>query len=82
MAKILLKLVADAGGAVALRGGALEEAGLRRVNDPRRGDCLVIRMASVEIGAIHLGDQVAARLQRGVIEVRTSLVEILGAWRA
>lgn len=85
-------IVAAAGGAVPLLGGALTGAGLMRVSAPMRGDCVVVGFAGVEIGGIWLGGMIsstattqasrgraALRMVNGVAEVRAP---VLAAWRA
>jgi hypothetical protein len=72
-------IVAAAGGAVMLLGGALTGAGLMRVSAPLRGDCVVVRFAGVEIGGIWLGRRAALRMVNGATEVRAP---VLAAWRA
>jgi hypothetical protein len=75
-----LGIVADAGGAVPLLGGALISARFVPVDNPGRGDALVV-LAGHEVGAIHLGQRIAMRLPRGMTEIRTDLVRIVSAWR-
>ncbi len=51
---------------------------------PERGDVVALGTGDPdvpEVGAICTGDMVAARLERGVVEVVIRLVEIKGVWR-
>lgn len=57
-------------------------AGLIPTDTPRRGDVVALAPGSDEqhVGALCTGDGIAARLERGVIEVNIRFVRILGAW--
>lgn len=52
--------------------------------EPRRGDIvgMVTDQADYVIPALFTGDGVAAKIERGVVEMRAGLVEWRGAWRA
>jgi hypothetical protein len=77
-----LAIVAKAGGAVRLLGGALETGGFRRVQLVERGDPIVGRVLGREIGGIWLGGGRAAfRAGTGLLEVRFNEQGVLGAWR-
>lgn len=62
--------------------GFAAQAGLTPVAAPCRGDVVALAPGGDErhVGALCTGDGIAARLERGVIEVNARLVRILGAW--
>lgn len=80
-ATAMATLEANGGGAVILA-GAMAHAGLSPVSEPRRGDVVCAQIGGGQIGGICLGDFCAFRMERGVIELRTRHLTILGAWRA
>lgn len=59
----------------------IDQCGLARTDEPRRGDVVVIDVHGMQIGAVHTGDSVAFRLARGVGELNAKLVRIIAAWR-
>lgn len=69
------------GGGNAILGGAMTGAGLSSVSEPRRGDVVCARIGGAEIGGLCLGAFCAFRMERGVMELRTGFLEIVGAWR-
>lgn len=73
--------VEAAGGGAAILGGAMTGAGLMPITEPRRGDVVCAQVGTAQIGGICLGDFCAFRMERGVIELRTRLLTIVGAWR-
>lgn len=76
-------LVEAAGGGCAILGAALTKAGFKRVQQPERGDVVCAQFGDEQVGGICLGDRCVFRTShRGVLELRTSLIKILGAWRA
>lgn len=75
--------VEAAGGGAAILGGALTGAGFKRVQRHERGDVVCAQIGHDQIGGICLGDFCVFRTStRGVVEIRTSRLTILGAWRA
>ena len=78
-----MAFVDAAGGGAAILGAALVAAGFKRVQQPQRGDPVVAQIGHNQIGGICLGDFCVFRTStRGVVEIRTSRLTILGAWRA
>lgn len=69
---------------MALHGGAtglVDMTGLNRTADPARGDVVVIDTGTETlIGALCTGSAIAARLERGVIEVHRRFVTVVQAW--
>jgi hypothetical protein len=75
-----MRLLAEAGGAIALLETAL--ADLERVETPLRGDIVVARMGEAEIGGLWLGTHAAFRLAgRGTTERLGRFVKVVAAWR-
>jgi len=74
--------VVAAGGGASILGGAMTRAGLVPVSEPRRGDVVCAQIGAAQIGGICLGAFCAFRMERGVFEIRTGLLTIVGAWRA
>jgi hypothetical protein len=78
---------ADEAGAlahVAARGGIcglVDMTGLPSTDRPARGDVVCLDTGEIEVGALCTGTGVAARLERGVIEVDLRLVKITKAWK-
>jgi hypothetical protein len=79
-----LTLVADNGGAH----GIIDTTGLEQIDpsDAKRGDVVVIdtltgKGLEATIGALCTGPGVAARLERGVIEIDRRFVRITHAWK-
>lgn len=70
------------GGGAAILAGAMAEAGLSPVSESRRGDVVCAAFGEAQIGGICLGDFCAFRMERGVVELRTRHLTILGTWRA
>lgn len=64
-------------------GGYVEAAGFVRVDDePRRGDVVGLQCNDDdEIGALCTGGMIAARLERGVVEVAAKMLRVKGVWR-
>lgn len=63
--------------------GLIDLAGVPRVPDDReavRGDVVALDTGGVIVGALCTGPGIAARLERGVIEVDRRFVRIAGAW--
>ncbi len=60
--------------------GLVDMTGLRRTATPVRGDVVAVRLDGDTIGGICTGDAVAMRTERGVIEVRSGLLDIVAAW--
>lgn len=78
-----MALVEAAGGGAAILGGAMTGAGLSPISEPQRGDVVCAQIGHDQIGGICLGDFCVFRTPgRGVVEIRTSRLMILGAWRA
>ena len=50
--------------------GLIGLTGIPETDDPKRGDVVVLDTGYCKVGALCIGDRVAARLERGVIEVR------------
>lgn len=62
--------------------GLMAEAECVRVDEPRRGDMVAIQtIDGEELGALYTGNGIAARLERGVVEVDERFVKIKSAWR-
>jgi len=61
--------------------GLVDMTGLARVDRPARGDVVCLNTGLVEVGAICTGSGIAARLERGVIELDMRLVKITQAWK-
>jgi len=61
--------------------GLVDMTGVERTTEPVRGDVVVIQLGDVQIGALHTGNGVAARLERGTVEVSTRFVQIVAAWK-
>lgn len=74
--------VEAAGGGAAILGRVMTGAGLSPVTDHLRGDVVCAQISIAQVGGICLGDFCAFRMERGVIELRTRLLTIVGAWRA
>ena len=79
-ASAIAVLEAHGGGATIL-GRAMTGAGLSPVSEQQRGDVVCARVGNAEVGGLCLGVFSAFRMERGVIELRTGFLEILGAWR-
>jgi hypothetical protein len=69
--------VQAAGGAGAL----IDLTGLPHTDNPGRGDVVLLDTGSTRVGALCTGPGVAARLERGVIEVDRRLCNIVRAWK-
>jgi len=61
--------------------GLVDMTGLQRVDRPARGDVVCLDTGQVEVGAICTGIGIAARLERGVIEIDLRFVKIAQAWK-
>lgn len=65
--------------------GLIGMTGIERVQRaPERGDVVALGCGDEDggaIGALCTGDMIAARLSRGVIELRTGMVRLKGVWR-
>lgn len=73
-----LVMMAEHGGAGAL----IAATGATPVDGrPQRGDVLALVYGEDTIGALCTGGMVAARLDRGIVEVSLRLVKWRGAWR-
>lgn len=74
-----MTLMRDAGGAE----GLIDRTGLERGVSPERGDVVVIDASGDGdgIAAICTGPGIAARLERGVVEVNKRLVTVLHVWK-
>jgi hypothetical protein len=78
---------ADEAGAlahVALCGGVsglIDMTGVERTDRPARGDVVCFDTGHVEVGALCTGRGIAARLERGVIEVDIRLVKVVQSWK-
>lgn len=55
--------------------------GLPHTDDPQRGDVVILDTGFNQVGAICTGDSVAARLERGVVEVSMNFVNLTQAWK-
>lgn len=58
----------------------INETGLRETKTPIRGDIVLARIER-NVAGLHLGDKIAFRTQRGVIEVNKRLLKIVKAWK-
>lgn len=76
-----MAILRGGGGGLALLARNLPPAGMAMVNTPQRGDVICARFGEMEIAGLCLGNFCAFRMERGVVELRTSFVEIIGAWR-
>jgi len=61
--------------------GLINLTGLAHTDGPARGDVVCLFTGEFEVGAICTGDMIAARLERGVIEVDMRLVTIVQSWK-
>lgn len=61
--------------------GLIDLTGLPRTDDPQRGDVVILDTGYKQVGALCTGDGIAARLERGVIEVSVDFVDIVEAWK-
>lgn len=63
--------------------GLIDLTGLVRIDpaDAKRGDVMVLDTGDVMVGALCTGSGVAARVDRGVVEVSRRLVTTPYAWR-
>lgn len=61
--------------------GLIDLTGIPRTASPVRGDAVALDTgAGVIVGALCTGDGIAARLERGVIEINRRFVSLAGAW--
>lgn len=62
--------------------GIIDLCGLRPINpnDAVRGDVVVLDTGTAPVGALCTGAGIAARLERGVVEVNRRLVRLTHAW--
>lgn len=60
--------------------GLLDLFGLKRTDDPVRGDIAVIWTGETEVGALCTGDGYVLRLERGTVEINARFVELVAAW--
>lgn len=65
------------GGAV----GLVDMTGAIRTDAPVRGDVVVIDTGQVDIGTLCTGDRIAARLDRGVVEIPLRFVRVVQSWK-
>ncbi len=65
-----------AGGPVAL----MERSGLPDTTAPERGDIMLVEIGGEMIGALCTGGAMAARLERGVIELDIRFVHVMRCW--
>jgi hypothetical protein len=73
-----LAAVARSGGLAAL----VERYRLPHTFEPKRGDVVILDTgAGVQVGALCTGPYIAARLERGVIEIAMRLIKITHAWK-
>jgi hypothetical protein len=62
--------------------GLINATGIERIDGaPKRGDVVTVQCEGESIGAICTGDAIAARLERGMVEVGLRFVRIEGVWR-
>lgn len=60
--------------------GLIDLTGVPRTGAPVRGDVVALEIDGTMIGALHTGDMIAARLERGVIEITPRFVNVVAAW--
>jgi len=70
-----LERMQQAGGPLAL----IDATGIPRASEARRGDVVVIDVAT-GIAGVHTGQGVAVRRERGLAEINWRFVKILQAW--
>ncbi len=61
--------------------GLIDLTGLQRTASPARGDVVCLWTGEIEVGAVCTGIGIAARLERGVVEVDMRLVKIVQSWK-
>jgi hypothetical protein len=61
--------------------GLVDLTGLPRIASPARGDVVCLFTGEIEVGAVCTGIGIAARLERGVVEVDMRLVKIVQSWK-
>lgn len=61
--------------------GLVDLTGLDHTEEPKRGDVMCWNIGHVEVGALCTGDRIAARLERGVVEIDMRLAKIVQSWK-
>lgn len=62
--------------------GLIDLTGVKPIETPGRGDVVVIAtMSGIEVGALCTGDAIAARLNRGIIEVSMRFIKPVASWK-
>jgi hypothetical protein len=75
------RIVAKAGGMVAHVDECVLPLGLKRTDDPKAGDIVVVDSPHGKMGALVIGPgSVACAMQQGLLYVRTADWPILAAW--
>jgi hypothetical protein len=59
----------------------IDRLGLEETSEPERGDILLFDCGGYPIGALCTGKGVAARRERGIVEVDLRFVRIVKAWK-
>lgn len=61
--------------------GLVDLTGLPRTETPMRGDVVALCTGETQVGALCTGDTIAARLERGIVEINMRFVTIAAAWK-
>lgn len=59
----------------------IDTTGLLNVDEPVRGDIVLLKINDKKISGLCTGKNIAFRTMRGVVEIKQSFLEILKAWK-